>query len=263
MINSIKNMPISIYQMGGSMLAIDDLQVVVIEDLKDFWSDPDIRELYCDLMDIKLQGYGNVYGHNVISSDKVDYFGTHLIVCQKGIRLKPLFSYKSVTLSKCHEFNTTFPCLSLVEADGTSDCLTELKKILDQSIESNNEISFDYSWAQDPNIKSLRTPEMKLLFQDLIMLLVVKHHEENNIREMVTCGSVKVKTDKFFEKMGFKPISNESIFAQTSLNGDLAQIFHTKEFSKYALDISNKYEALWNSKIVYKTKKSVALKIAA
>ena len=31
----------------------DDLQIVVIEDLKDFWDDQDIRQLYCDTMKIK------------------------------------------------------------------------------------------------------------------------------------------------------------------------------------------------------------------
>jgi hypothetical protein len=245
------------------MLTIDDLQVVVIEDLKDFWNDKDIRQLYCDTIDIKLQGYGNVYGHNVISSDKIDYFGTHLIVCQKGIRLKPLFSYKSVTLDKCEEYKTAFPCISLVEADGSKECLSELSNILNESKKSNNKISFDYSWAQDPNIKSLRTPEMKLLFQDLIMLLVVKHHEDHGINEMITCGSVKVKTDQFFQKMGFDPISSNSIFPQSSLNGDLAQIFHTKVFSKYALDISKKYEALWDARISYSSQNIQVLKKAA
>jgi hypothetical protein len=245
------------------MLTVNDLQIVVLEDLKDFWSDHDIRQLYCDTINIKLNGYGNVYGSNIISADKIDYFGTHLIICQKGVRLKPLLAYKSVTLDKCEEFHAAFPCIPLVQTDGSEECLMELMNLINEAKNSNHQISFDYSWAQDPNIKSLRTPELKQLFQDLTMLLGVKHHEDHHIDEMIACGSVKVKTDLFFQKMGLKPISDDSIFKQSSLNGDLAQIFHTNEFSKYALEVSVKYKDLWDSRIVYSAEKRHKLKIAA
>ena len=42
---------------------IDDLQIVVLEDLKDHWDDPDVRALYADLMKMKFDGYGSVYGY--------------------------------------------------------------------------------------------------------------------------------------------------------------------------------------------------------
>lgn len=243
----------------------DDLQIVVLEDLKDHWDDQDVRNLYCDTMKLKFEGYGNVYGDNVISSDKVDYFGTHLIVCQKGIRLKPLFAYKSVTLEKCEEYLYQFPCLSLIQSDGEKECFDELTKIVDNAKSSNRSVSFDYSWAQDVSLKNVRSPGMAQMFRDLVMVLVVNHHKDYNIDEMITCGVVKVKTDQFFDKMGFNKISKKSMFAQKDLNGDDVHIFHTSKYSEHAMNLAKDYQDLWDNRIEFSNskRKSSHLKIAA
>jgi hypothetical protein len=241
----------------------EDLQIVVIEDLKDFWHDPDVRQLYCDMMQVKFTGYGSVYGENVISTDKVDFFGTHLMVCKKGIRLKPLFGYKSVTYNKCVEYNTKFPALGLVSTDAEQECLEELNRILSTATECNKSISFDYSWAQDPSIKNIRSPEMAQFFRDLVMVMVVNHHKDYEIDEMITCGVVKVKTDLFFEKMGFSKISNRSLFSQKDLNGEKVHIFHTEKYSDYAYDVAEKHKDLWANRISLSSEESVKnLKIA-
>lgn len=241
----------------------EDLQIVVIEDLKDFWHDPDVRQLYCDMMQVKFDGYGNVYGDNVVSADKVDFFGTHLMVCKKGLRLKPLFGYKSVTYEKCLKYNAKFPALSLVSSDAEQECIDELNRILATATEFKRSVSFDYSWAQDPSIKEFRTPEMAKLFRDLVMVLVVNHHRDHSIDEMVTCGVVKVKTDLFFEKMGFSKISKKSLFSQKDLNGEKVHIFHTEKYSDYAYAVADECADLWNNRIEFsKSTKASQLKVA-
>ena len=242
----------------------DDLQIVVLEDLKHFWDVPEVRELYCEIMQVKFDGYGSVYGDNVISSDKADFFGTHLIVCQKGIKLKPLFGYKSVTLDKCKEFHLKFPALSLVSNDGHSECLTKLEAILLEAQQMHETVSFDYSWAQTPNIKGIKTSEMKNLFRDLVMTLVVNHHQDYNIDHMLTCGVVKVKTDLFFDRMGMDKISKKSLFVQRDLNDEAVHIFHARKFSDYAYEMASNYYDLWNNRLEYSlsSKKSSLRKIA-
>ncbi len=243
---------------------IRDLQIVVLEDLKDVWTDPDVRELYCDLMQIKFDGYGAVYGDNVVSSDKADFFGTHLLVCQKGIRLKPIYGYKSVSLDKSKEFHLTFPALSLVQADGHKECLDELQRIIKAAQLKGENLSFDYSWAQDTSIKEIRTKEMAQLFRDITMAVGVSHHRDYGINHMITCGVVKVKTDLFFEKMGLKKISSRSEFPQKDLNDNNVHIFHTSKFSDYAYEMAAKYSDLWENRInISKTdKKSSIIKAA-
>lgn len=229
---------------------INDLQIVIIKNLKNYWSDPDIRTLFSNIVDIKLAAYGNVYGDNVISLDKADYFGTHLIVCKKGIRLKPLFSYKSVTLNECEKFLMEFPGISLLKSDGHEEALGFLIDILKSCKANNKNVSFDYSWAQDPSIKELRSIDTKVLFQDIAMLMAVNHMKDYGIDKMITCGVLKVKTDLFFKKLGLTPLSKFSQFNQTSINGDLVEMFHSEKFSSYALEASKKYQSLWENKII-------------
>ncbi len=230
---------------------VNNLQIVVLEDLKDFWHISEIRELYCDLMKVKFQGYGTVYGDNVISSDKADFFGTHLIVCEKGIRLKPLFGYKSVTLEKCEQYHLRFPALSLVSSDGHDKCLLGLQEIINTAVTNKEQISFDYSWAQAPELKENRTKEMAQLFRDLIMTLVISHHRDHDIAHMITCGVVKVKTDRFFKLLGLKTITSHSLFSQKDLNDEMVHIFHTKKYSNHAYEIAKKYQQLWSERIEY------------
>ena len=242
----------------------DDLQIVVIENLKEHWDNSDVRDLYCDMMKLKLDGYGAVYGDNVISADKADFFGTHLIVCQKGLRLKPLFGYKSVTLKKCNEFLYKFPALSLVSSDAEPECLKELENILERAKKNNQSISFDYSWAQDPSIKATRSESMAKMFRDLVMVLVVNHHKDYEIDEMITCGVAKVRTDQFFDRMGFSKISNKSLFSQADLNGDDVHVFHTKTYSEYANQVAKEYKELWDSRLEFSsTESDVKLKRSA
>lgn len=246
-------------------MKIEDLQIVVIEDLKDYWEDHDIRRLYADMMQVKFNGYEKAYGHNVISADKADFFGTHLIVCQKGITLKPLFGYKSVTYDKCKEYNLQFPALSLVKSDAEIECLKQLQHILHNAQTANKKISFDYSWAQDPSLKKDRSEEVAKLFRDLVMVLVVNHHKDYEIDEMITCGVIKVKTDQFFERMGFQKISNESKFKQKDLNDDEVHIFHTDRYSDYAYSVAEKYKELWDNRLEFSlsSKKQKHIKDAA
>ena len=38
-------------------MKLDDLQVVIINNLKEHWEDRDVRELYSDLLNIKFKGF--------------------------------------------------------------------------------------------------------------------------------------------------------------------------------------------------------------
>ena len=233
-------------------MKISDLQVVVIEGLCSQWDNQEVRQLYCDMMAVKFQGYSSVYGENVISSDKADYFGTHLMVCQKGDRLKPLFGYKSVTLNKCREYHLKFPALSLVGSDGEPECFEQLKNIIESAESRGESISFDYSWAQDPSLKGNRSKEQAQLFRDLVMMLVVHHHFSYGIKHMLTCGVVKVKTDLFFDKMGLQKISDKSLFSQKDLNNEPVHIFHSDKFSNYAMAAAEGFQELWENRLEFR-----------
>lgn len=233
-------------------MGIENLQIVVIDEMKYHWDNPLVRQLYCDLMQIKIDGYGSVYGENVISLDKADFFGTHLMVCEKGEKLTPLFGYKSVTFDRCDEYHHSFPAISLVLKDGHKECLTKLLSIVEEAKLNKESTSFDYSWAQNPQIKSLRTKSTKKLYRDLVMTLVVNHHQDYGIEHMITCGVVKVKTDLFFENMGMNKISDMSLFSQKDLNGEDVHIFHAQKYSKYAYAVALQYYELWNNRLEFK-----------
>ena len=238
---------------------LSELQIVILEDLKSLWEKKEIREFYNEILSLKFDGYSGVYGDNVISTDKIDFFGTHLVVCKKGLKLKPIFSFKSVTLEKCETFNTVFPAINLIAKDGDKRCLWELEKIVNKAKKHGRSISFEYSWAQDPDEKELRTKEQAQLYRDLVMMMVYQYHTENNISEMIACGAPKVKTVQFLEQMGMKKIGPHSKFLQKDLNNTEAYILHLTEFSEYAKEMAKKYSAMWDERLILSSKEKLKI----
>ncbi|MAZ48248.1 MAG: hypothetical protein CME65_06775 [Halobacteriovoraceae bacterium] len=232
-------------------MQMSDLQIVVIENLKDQWSNTMVRDLFIQLLGIKFEGYGNVYGRHVISADKADYFGTHLIVCEKNTN-RPILGYKSVTNSQCEEYSMSFPVTTLVARNAELKCQIELENIISKHRAKEETYSYDYSWAQDPHFMKNRSLEDKIQLQDITMMLGVSHHRDYNIQGMITCGAVKVKTDLFFEKMGLRHVSRTSLFSQAELNDHLSHLFHTEKFSTYAEEQAFKYRELWENRIEFR-----------
>lgn len=245
------------------MVKVEDLQVVVIDCVKDFWSERLVVDLFTQVVGVKLDAYGRVYGDNVISLDKADFFGTHILLCSKKNALAPIVAYKSVSLEKCKEFHFNFPCNSLVENDGHKLCKDELREIISTAKLKGEQISFDYSWGQGSNFNFSKTDFEKKLFQDITMMLGVKHHEDFGIKHMIACGVIKVKTNLFFQRMGLNPISSESVFDQTNINHEPVQIFHNTKFSDYAYEVTEKYSELWDNRIEFSRRYMVEEKIAA
>ncbi len=227
-----------------------NFQIVVMENIKNQWSDPLIRKLHNEIIGIKLGGYKNVYGPKVISADKADYFGSHLIFCQKnGKDLKPLFAYKSVTREMCKQHLMDLPCIDMILKDAAPSTYKALMKIIKEAEMARSTISYDYSWAQDPQFHKLKSNYEKEYFQRIMMMIIVNHHRTYNIDEMLTCGAVKVKTDTFFEQTGLKEICNDTTFNQTALNYEQAKIFHARKFSDAAYKACEEFKVLWNNRL--------------
>jgi hypothetical protein len=225
-------------------------KVVIIDHPISVMDDPMCANLLGKSLKMKFDGYRNTYGDNVLPMDKADFFGTHITFCEETeTGLIPIFAYKSTPYARCLDYGFEFPGIALMKSDGDPSCVRDLLKIIEK-VGDPKLISYDSSWAQNLDYRFTDNVKLKEELREIMMMVIVKHHEEFNIPHMVTCGVVKVKTDQFFLKIGLNKLNDRSTFSQKSINGDDAVIFYNNTFSSLAFEMKKKHEHLWKDKLV-------------
>lgn len=205
---------------------------------------------------MKVDGYNATYSDQVLPLDKADFFGTHLIFCEKTeTDLVPIFSYKAAPYDRCLKYNFEFPAITSVKNDAHPSCMEDILKIIN-SVSNPSLISFDSSWAQNLDYRFSDTPGLKEKLREIMMMVIVKHHVDHNLPHMLTCGVSKVKTDQFFLRMGLKKLNENSHYNQQSMDNEELVIFHSTTFSDEAYSMADKYHELWESRLVVDGKMS-------
>jgi hypothetical protein len=90
-------------------------------------------------------------------------------------------------------------------------------------------------------------------WQELHDVYVHWHHVEGE-PERLGCGAIRVRTHRFFEKVGYECVLLEGIplpvFQQTSMMGASAILMHLKTCSMNALQLAERYHDSWTNRIV-------------
>src|SRR5262245_29825926 len=77
----------------------EDLRLFVIECPLESWRDRNVRELFGDLVGLKLLGFGAFHGARVLPVDTTDFFGRHYLSCvDSGEGLHLLAAFRAVDL---------------------------------------------------------------------------------------------------------------------------------------------------------------------
>jgi hypothetical protein len=228
---------------------LNKLSVVIIDQPIDQLNNPIVNDLFTKILELKRKGYGLEYDMQALPMDTTDFFSTHLSIClEEEGELVPICTYKSVSYSKCQEYQVQFSPLGLIKDGGTPECFEKIQSILHRCEESQIDISYDCSWTVDPRYR--RTKQSHLL-RELALALAFWHHKDFKIPEFMTCGILRMKTDQFFYAMGHRRIGEHALFSHRSLCGEEAVMVHLEKFSDWAVDTAGKYEGLWGRRKEY------------
>ncbi|MCX6968034.1 MAG: hypothetical protein NTZ46_09725 [Verrucomicrobia bacterium] len=228
-------------------------KVVVLDCPYDTWSKTSTQSLFSEIINLKLAGYTSVYTDGVLPVDTYDFIATHILVCgEENGQLKPLTGFKSVTLSRCKRFNLPFPTSQLLSGTNTPQHTEAVASIMRSCDESGDVLAYDSSWTVHPLVRKDRPVHHFL--QELFISNVVHLHTSAAPHKLLGAGVRQVRTDKFFERVGFKRLSNSgeplSTFKQASLVGAEVALIHLERFSEFATSIAQKYESFWNERVV-------------
>jgi hypothetical protein len=201
---------------------------------------------------MKLQGYGKNHAEGVTSLDGSDFFGTHLLICRSNEhgQLEPLMGYKSISLKRSQYFHMAFPGLATLKAGGAERFVPALNEIISNAERKGRDISFDSGWTKSPKIDK----EFSKYLREIITTIGTLYHLESPVKEWLTCGIFRFKTDEYFKYLGAEVFTEP--FGLASSADEKTVMLHLKEPSRQSIIDAEKHRALWNARIEI-TEKSI------
>lgn len=225
-------------------------QLVVIDYPVYALDDAFTQSLLGKALKLKIEGYNSTYTERVFPFDKADFFGTHLIFCEEvDGELIPIFFYKSAPYDRCLKHNFEFPAYTCVKTDGHPSLVSDISKLIEQ-VNKPELISFDSSWAQNINYRFSGDNGLKERLREIMMMVIVMHHQEFKLPHMLCTGVVKVKTDQFFLRIGMQKLNEHAHHNEYFMDGTEMVIFYANSFSEEAMQNAEKHKNLWNKKLV-------------
>lgn len=229
-----------------------NLRVVELRSPYDCLEQDRARLLFSRIMALKIRGYRAVYPYGVLPVDGYDFIATHLAVCEEGPSYDwlPLMAFRTVSWERCQRHRLPFHGLSVLRASGARIQEQSLERHLEFCGKDGIAVSYGSSWTIDPRVRD--EPELKRFLRDLMAGMLVCHERESGSGERLTCGTFKVKTDKFFQDLGYERLAEQGIelppFQQTSLFGESVAVLRCARFSPAGLELAERYEELWRGR---------------
>lgn len=229
-----------------------DFRVVTIPSPYDSWANPEVQQLFCKTVAMRLKGYGSEYGAGVFPLDGADFIGAHYIICRDTKSgLVPLMGFRSTTWESSRRHGMTFGGLGLVRAAGAIKHAEALEKILKHCDSHSIPIAYIASWTMDPAVR--KDPALNGLLKELFMAVSVLSHQETGTRIIGGC-TMRFKVDRWFARWGFVPFDGPdgelSPVDVPFLLGEPVRMMYLKRFTPEILQEAEKWRSVWAGRIV-------------
>jgi hypothetical protein len=231
----------------------EPLKLVALRCPYDSWGLDQTQALFGKIVGLKLNGYGSAYPYGILPVDTYDFIATHLLVCAfSECKLRPLCAFKTVDNERCRMHGVPFPALALLPATGASLHQKYLQQILNLCHERGTRIAYDSSWAVDPEIRNNRHLMQHIL--NLLVTTIVHYHLEDNSLQQVGLGVMRFRTEKFFQRLGYKPFVWDGKVLEPIkhplLRNEEAMLLHLEAYSDEAQRIAEEHAQFWKDRIV-------------
>jgi hypothetical protein len=230
--------------------APEDLRMVILECPLDNWADPDVRNLFGDLVELKMLGFGANYSAKVLPVDTTDFIGRHFLSCLETPHgLRPVAGFRAIDVERCRAFNQPFPAESLVRA---AKAPRHVEAVRDY-VERAGPVSYIGSWTVHPAVR--RNPCLRAALRDHFVLGGILMHREVEVENIILGATLRFKVDRLLAPVGYRPLTYDGEplppFAAPHLHGELVRLVHLNHCSGHALERTQALRGLWNARMVF------------
>src|SRR5262245_53524272 len=226
------------------------LQLVTVDCPLQSWSDERVRNLFGELVALKLLGFGANYSANVLPVDTTDFIGRHYLSClDTDHGLQVVAGFRALDLERCRLFNLLFPAESLARAANAplhAEAVTEF-------VEQDDAVSYIGSWTIHPAVQ--RNPLLRAALRDHFALGSILFHREVGLRRLILGATLRFKVDRLLSSVGYRPLSLGgkplSPITVQHLHGESVRLMYFDGCGDDVLNRAKALRRLWDARVGY------------
>lgn len=225
-------------------------KLIILENALTTWDQSETREVVCDLVALKTEGYGRAFNDPllVIPLDVFEFVGNHVLLYKDD---ELVMGYKSVFLHDCLKMNLDFPLNNAVKNCGSEDHKAAYNEFFGTN--KNNTIAYDCHLTVSNRVS--KNPELLYECLSILHALAFHYRHEYEVDFTFMLGTYFAGTQKTFQKMGAKAFSGlGSITLATYDKREALIMLCDKNFSAKTTEFAGIYESLWRSRKVINVK---------
>ncbi|PSU32789.1 hypothetical protein [Photobacterium lutimaris] len=240
---------------------MDNYQLFVLNCVS--YSDLNTSEenIFGSLLTLRIKGYFDFHGHNVMPVDQHDHYCTNLLLCEKsGDEYYPLACAKVINYSDCQERGMKFPPVDILENSQNKEALDSVNRLIEQAKVAGEDITYDCSFTICPDKRGNHNSAHVAKY---LLASWLSYHHHNNINQFILSATIKTKTDRTFSRLGCKPVCSDTFYKLYSINYEQALMMNFDDYSHQALRWIKDARGLWENRIeIGKKEKEPALNVA-
>lgn len=206
-------------------------------------SNPVVRDLFPKILDLKYKCFGARYSDSMLPVDTYDYISDHICICREEDGENKLVScYKITTPDICKRFKMDYLANHIMKMHAD---YPEHIQTIERISNENTDVIYSGGWCVDPEDSYVKKGSTILPeFINFFTAVFLHCHMLYNADASLMIGIKAFKTDRYFEKWGFEPITDEegnelSTFPLAS-HDNIESVF--MEFKGFTKDSLRRYE---------------------
>lgn len=230
------------------------LRVVVIDCPYDSWEDGQTASFFGKMVGLKLRGYKPEYAYGVMPVDTTDFLANHQLVCriEDDGSMNPLLGFRSLTYDRCQLHNLPFAGISLCRAAGAPAQEKRVAEIVQSAVDRNRTIAYDSAYTIDPAIRQDR--ELTRTLREIFKGIYVLYRQDYGIHEQIAGGTIRFKTDQFFEYWGYRPLSTSDgellpPIQVASLLRESVRVMHLETLTEKSITEAQPWKLMWKNRL--------------
>lgn len=238
---------------GGVMFVLPKgWRIVVIPSPYESWSDPQVQQVFCKTLEMRIAGYKVEYGPRALPVDGADFMGAHYLLCREeaGV-LSPLMGFRSTTLNAYQRYGLSFGALSLARAAGAHEHATVIERILSHCEDESIPIAYVGSFTSRPEIRN--DPEFKRIIRDGANALIALSHSSTGTRVLCGC-SVRFKVDQTLAYLGGHPLFGKGgelpLVNTPFIVNEPVKLIYLKTWSEEAMRNAEAWRIAWDQRLI-------------
>ena len=217
--------------------------------------------IFGSLLTLRIKGYFDFHGHNVMPVDQHDHYCTNLLLCEKkNDGYLPLACAKIIRNSDCEKYGATFPPIDILENSDNQQALDSVVERIEQAKQKGEDITYDCSFTISP---SQRKHSHSASIAKYLLASWLSYHQHNDILNFILSATIKTKTDRTFSRLGCLPVCSDAYYKLYSINYEQALMMYFDDYSPQALRWIKDARCLWDNRIeIGQTEQARALNVA-